>query len=147
MLGGWIGAWIPWGERTSVRLDGRVSQGEAFDPLGTVALLQASGAAALLLSTAAGGVRLSAGPQVEVGAGRVRGEAASDGVSARSGTRGLASVGALGQLAGEAGPLGLVGSVELGTTVVGLTARADGRKVAGLQGVYLGAALGVGWGR
>jgi hypothetical protein len=41
----------------------------------------------------------------------------------------------------------LLGSVEIGVTAVGLTARADGRRVAGLQGVFLGAALGIGWGR
>lgn len=148
LLGVQFGVQVPWGERLSWRVDARVLRGEAFDPLGTVGLFQASGTAALLVRGGSGPLRLAVGPQVEVGVGRVSGESDAQGVSANSGSRAVVSGAAVGQLAGAVSDaVRLLGSVEIGATAVGLTARADGRRVAGLQGVFLGAALGVGWGR
>lgn len=146
LLGGLVGGQIPWEERLLLRLDARASRGEAFDPLGRVTLLQVSGAASLLAESRSGALRFALGPQIELGAGQVQGEPSSGQVRSSSGARAVGGIAAVGALSGAVSDhIELLGSIEAGTTFLGLTAQADGRHVAGMRGAFLGITLGLGW--
>lgn len=146
LLGGLVGGQIPWEERLLLRLDARASRGEAFDPLGRVTLLQVSGAVSLLTESRSGALRFALGPQIELGAGQVQGEPSSGQVRSSSGARAVGGIAAVGALSGAvSNHIELLGSIEAGTTFLGLTAQADGRHVAGMRGAFLGITLGLGW--
>lgn len=146
LAGAFVGLDLPLHPALALRLDARGMLGEAFDVLGKVSLRQASLVAALRLQTAPGAVRFGVGPQVELGAGQVEGTEPTAGVTTSSGTRGVFSAALVGEVrGGSLGGMELLGSCEGGVTGVGLTAQADGRRVSGLIGPFLGVSLGAGW--
>jgi hypothetical protein len=146
MLGGSLGGQVPWREALRWRFEARGLAGEAFDPLGTVRLRQLSGLAALQVELGTSTLRLGVGPQIEVGLAQLRGEPAAPGARGTSETRPVATLGAATTLAGQlTRRLAAQSHLELGHTLAGLTAAADGRRVAGLRGVFLGLGVGMTW--
>ncbi len=144
LLGGALGVVLPWSPHWTWMLDARMLRGEAFDALGSVTMWQLSAGGSLLAGTAPAAIRLHVGPHVYLGAGQVAGHAEVDNVNVSTGTRLIGSMGALGMLTGTLSrSWGIWTSIEAGSTLLGVTARADGRKVGGLAGPYLEATVGV----
>jgi hypothetical protein len=115
--------------------------------LGDISLTVASGALGVAWIARAGSIRLEVGPKAELGMTAAKGVPNSD----SSGVRGsnanpvfatasiLASAWAV-----VAGDWSCMFAIDVGGTLAGLDARADGRPVAEVRGAMLGARVGLG---
>ena len=109
-----------------------------------MALTQGLVGVAWLLPTAPGPVRLAVGPRLEAGIGWGSGSSDQRGVNASSGKHGVMSASVQAMLSGALGERWeIFATVDAGMTFVGLTARADDRKVGGIYGPFAATAIGV----
>lgn len=143
LIGGVLGGEV-WLERTLLRLDLQAHRGEAFDPAGDVALTQGLVGVAWLLATAPGSVWVAGGPRLELGVGWGSGSSDLPDVKSSSGSHAVVSASAQTLLRGALSERwDLFATLEAGMTFVGLTARADGRKVGGIYGPFVATSMGV----
>jgi hypothetical protein len=128
-----------------VRFDAGALLGAARDVLGDVSLGEAAAGAALLFASPRGAVvSAELGPRVEAGAAWASGNAAAASTSSYAGAGFVSAASLLGGFRYRMTPAWrIVLELEAGATIVPFDARADQRRVTGIDGAFFGMALGL----
>jgi hypothetical protein len=128
-----------------LQLDGGVLLGGAHDALGDVSLGQATaGGAILFTSPRSAPVSARLGPRLELGGAWAGGNPATSSTSSYAGAGFVSAASLLGAFQYRvAGVWRISLELEAGAMIVSLDARADQRRVAGLDGPFFGVTLGL----
>jgi hypothetical protein len=146
LVGGRVGSSFQAAPWLVAGVDAGVLSGSRADPLGEITLRVVTGAASISAVSAAGPLSLRVGPRLEVGRAFASGSSSDESLASGASAGGWVAMASLsaGARAGLGAGISALVDVDVGATLRGFDALADGRRALGVGGGLAGLRVGVG---